>query len=565
VPFAQSLQLAYERTHYGTGYYIFQRFPERAPNLSAPIASFMPDAPPPADVLELLGRAGEDISPTTTSTQETVREVDLPAQATRLLADFDDGPRVVRALVFHVAKEDALAFGRAVLRITWDDAAAPQVEAPVALLFGAGTLYNRTGREYLVRGLLFHVRFTDDVELASYFPMPYGRHAQIELVGAEQDVMRVQCRVKTEPWLEPPQTYGWFHATFTDIPTPELGRDLVLLDTTQVEGGAHEYCGTFAGMSFTFSDRADLGTLEGDPRFFFDDSQTPQAQGTGTEEWGGGGDYWGGETMTLPLAGHPVGAPLLALAQSSEDAIESAYRVLISDAMPFGKNARIQLEHGGLDESTEHYRAVSYWYGVPRPCLLQTDALHVGDTSDERSHAYRSPTAKAETLTSRYELGVDHVGDREVYPAIADSGRSMTGTSELTLRLDANNQGVLLRRKLDYGYPDQRAEVSVADDRDGAPFRTAGTWYLAGSNRSVYSNPSDELGAAAHDEQTSNRRFRDDEFLVPPDLTRGRSAVRIRVRFVPGAHPPIPGATAAPTAWSEYRYTAYSYVLPSPP
>ncbi len=27
------------------------------------------------------------------------------------------------------------------------------------------------------------------------------------------------------------------------------------------------------------------------------------------EEWGGGGDYWGGRNMTLPFAGHPVGAP----------------------------------------------------------------------------------------------------------------------------------------------------------------------------------------------------------------------------------------------------------------
>jgi len=33
-------------------------------------------------------------------------------------------------------------------------------------------------------------------------------------------------------------------------------------------------------------------TRSKDPRFFFDDSQTPQAYGTGTEEWGGGGDYW---------------------------------------------------------------------------------------------------------------------------------------------------------------------------------------------------------------------------------------------------------------------------------
>src|SRR6476660_7532446 len=86
----------------------------------------------------------------------------------------------------------------------------------------------------------------------------------------------------------------------------------------------------FIGTSFIFSDRAVLSTLEGDPRFYFDDSLTPQAQGTGTEEWGVGGDYWGGRNMTLPFAGHPVGARNPEVAVSDDDRIESAYRFLLA-------------------------------------------------------------------------------------------------------------------------------------------------------------------------------------------------------------------------------------------
>ncbi len=100
---------------------------------------------------------------------------------------------------------------------------------------------------------------------------------------------------------------SYFHATYRDFPSPVMGKDLVLLDTRGVEA-APEWSGQLVGTSFIFSHEADLTTLEGDPRFFFDDSRTPQAQGTGTEEWGGGGDYWGGRNMTLPFAGHPVGA-----------------------------------------------------------------------------------------------------------------------------------------------------------------------------------------------------------------------------------------------------------------
>ena len=56
---------------------------------------------------------------------------------------------------------------------------------------------------------------------------------------------------------------------------------------------------------------------------------------------------------------------------SAEDKIESAYRFLLADLMPFGRNARIRLEHGGTNESTEHYQTVTYWYGAPAASLHQ--------------------------------------------------------------------------------------------------------------------------------------------------------------------------------------------------
>jgi hypothetical protein len=65
--------------------------------------------------------------------------------------------------------------------------------------------------------------------------------------------------------------------------------------------------------------------------------------------------------------------------------------------------------------------------------------------------------------------------------------------------------------------------------------------------------------------QTSNRRFCDDEFLVPRALTEGRSAVRVRVRFTPVKRPLFPGRPLPELAWSEVRYSAYCFVLPAPP
>ena len=167
-------------------------------------------------------------------------------------------------------------------------------------------------------------------------------------------------------------------------------------------------------------------------------------------------------------------------------------------------------------------------------------------------------------ITSRYEWGVDTLNGREIYPATTDRGRTTSGTSEFSLRLQPDNWGVLLRRKLDYSFPNQRAEVFVADESGGrtGDFKSAGIWYLAGGNTCVYSNPKDELGATEHKIETSNRRFRDDEFILPRDLTRGHSGIRLRIQSMPVAIPLFPGQPPPKPAWSEIRYTAYCWVLP---
>ena len=124
---------------------------------------------------------------------------------------------------------------------------------------------------------------------------------------------------------------------------------------------------------------------------------------------------------------------------------------------------------------------------------------------------------------------------------------------------------MLLRRKLDYQFPNQRAEVFVANVTNGKVvknFEPAGIWYLAGSSTCVYSNPKEELGPTQHIVQTSNRRFRDDEFLVSRNLTKGRSEIRVRLKFTPVAIPLFPGQPLSELAWTELRYDAYCFVLP---
>ena len=71
-----------------------------------------------------------------------------------------------------------------------------------------------------------------------------------------------------------------------------------------------------------------------------------------------------------------------------------------------------------------------------------------------------------------------------------------------------------------------------------------------------------EIGKTTHEVITSNRRFRDDEFLLPRALTQGRSQIRLRVKFLPVDRPLFPGHPMQPLAWTELRYDAYCYVMP---
>ncbi len=572
IGFERSFRMMYGRTYYGTGYYIYHQVDPAAP-LSRPVQTWRAE-PPERDVLELISRAGSDLLPALDS--DAGRALGLRQQggtvqlaaggAQRLVELTASMPTLVRALEFSAPRAAAVDFGRVRLRVTWDGAAEPSIDAPLALFHGAGVLHNRDGREFLVKAFPVNVRFdVERVHLACYFPMPFARSARIELVNdGAAPLADIQWAVRTAPARLPMEQLGYFHATYRDHPEPVFGEDLVLLDTRTVEGGG-DWSGSLVGTSFIFTHNNVLNTLEGDPRFFFDDSQTPQAHGTGTEEWGGGGDYWGGLNMTLPFAGHPCGVRKAEEAKSPLDKIHSAYRFLLADLMPFGKNAVIRLEHGGENTSKEHYETVTFWYGRRGATLVKTDAFQPGDEGSEHAHDYVSPTAgKPYPLHSRYEWGPDTIEGKEIYPAHWELARTMTGTSEFTLTINPANAGVLLRRKLDYAFPHQRAEISIAPVIDGkvGDFKEAGVWYLAGSNTCLFSNVSQELSPSQHVVQTSNRRFRDDEFLVSRALTAGHSKIRVRVKFTPVSIPLMPGRPLPELAWSEIRYDAFSILPP---
>ncbi|MCX6162007.1 MAG: hypothetical protein NTV87_11850, partial [Ignavibacteriae bacterium] len=93
IPFRESVRIAYSRTCYGTGYYIYHLFADEK-NLSQPLVKWDSSQVPAKDVLGLLGRAGSDIAPK--SIKKLSGNLKLDKERV-MLADIDASSSVIRA------------------------------------------------------------------------------------------------------------------------------------------------------------------------------------------------------------------------------------------------------------------------------------------------------------------------------------------------------------------------------------------------------------------------------------------------------------------------------------
>lgn len=110
----------------------------------------------------------------------------------------------------------------------------------------------------------------------------------------------------------------------------------------------------------------------------------------------------------------------------------------------------------------------------------------------------------------------------------------------------------------------------VSDSDSSSEWQYVGEWYTSGSNTCVYSRPEGrnfseaELAATEHHVITSNRRWREEEFLIPRHLTSGTQRLQVKIEYVPNHKELFPGHPYPhENLWSESRYWVYCYQLPT--
>ena len=174
--------------------------------LSRPIQSWNQSVVPGQDVLDLIVEIGHGHL-LRSGAKEASGKVNVPASGAVTAVDLK-GKATIRLLSFSIPRDQAAAFKSVRLRVTWDGRPQPSIDAPIALFYGAGTLYNRDNREYLVKAFPSSIRFTQDrIYLACYFPMPFFRSARIQLVGGGQAIDGVEWQVRSMPLQEPANSW----------------------------------------------------------------------------------------------------------------------------------------------------------------------------------------------------------------------------------------------------------------------------------------------------------------------------------------------------------------------
>jgi D-arabinan exo alpha-(1,3)/(1,5)-arabinofuranosidase (non-reducing end) len=494
----------------------------------------------------------------------STRVVNLPSDTSATVWSSSQAGTVT-AIRVKLGKVTARALRHVRIKAYWDGETRPSVDCPLGPFFGTG--YWPLTRS---RGAKPRQGFTPTkmqkgvVELGriatrslpvgagqngfyNLFPMPYFKSARIILANdSDQPVNRIKVTVDSVAG-GPPASSGYFHAWWHEENPTRMHRDYTVLETR----GHGQYVGAVLVMSSVNYSPARIHEvqrlyLEGDARFYIDGNRTMVNAGTGTEEyfmWGGYDIVAFDKVFSYAANGYPF---------HDIDAQDHSvmYRFHLGDLVPYYRSFRFELEHGPEGNVPSNYSSTAFYYQVNTPALEMTDQVDPADSESEKSHAY-SPGK----VVWRGCRNLPFEGDRQIvfddaYKAdlkyetanylsetLHACGQRSTGAIRFTAAVLRDNQGIKLRRLLDYAPRDmpgqqleKRPRPLIAPGEKALVFvdgRRVGEWYTPPRHARL--------------------AWLEDDFEIPEQFTKGKRRVEIRLQVEPG------------TTWSAFQYRVYSY------
>ena len=258
------------------------------------------------------------------------------------------------------AKNGSANHQEMLLRMYWDGAERPAVEAPVGDFFA-----NSFGKRSSVVSLPVVVEDADSYNC--FWHMPFRKSARIEIVN--QSEKQISLLYYNIDWIKKDKIAKdtpYFYAQYRQEYPAEHGKDYVILDT---QGKGH-----YVGTVLSVRTRSPSWFGEGDEKIYIDGEPKASIWGTGTE------DYflsaWGLKTTSTPFFGVPYFDQWGIVGGHT-----SAYRWHIADPIVFEKGIKVTFEHFGWispdenpqfkthswNEREDDYSSVAFWYQTGTP------------------------------------------------------------------------------------------------------------------------------------------------------------------------------------------------------
>jgi hypothetical protein len=271
-----------------------------------------------------------------------------------------DGPGQIAHFWNTLGSFDPFAGRALVLRIYYDGAEKPSVEAPLGDFFAMGHAAQKDLTSFPVTATSYGRSRT------CWWRMPFRKHIKVTLtndsptIGLDSFYYYIDWR-KLDSL---PDDTPYFHAHYRQE-FPAKPGNYTLLDT---HGRGH-YVGTVYSVH-----QMESGWFgEGDDFFYIDGAAYPQLRGTGTEDYFN--DAWGFREFCNPFNGVPLYEGVLA-----GDRV-TAYRWHIQDPIPFKESLKVTIEHrgsifneqggltememGSFEERADWVSSVAFWYQYP--------------------------------------------------------------------------------------------------------------------------------------------------------------------------------------------------------
>lgn len=421
----------------------------------------------------------------------------LPGQEFLLFES--DGAGVASSFRFFFEHVNADLLQDIWIRIVWDGHIQPDIYCPIGSFFGNSLGYNDT--HYSLMGV------GKNGFMYNTFPMPFweGMKVSVENKGNKEQLLRLaEVTICSNTYDQVQSGYfrntPYYTRTYTKGADSPIGR----LTGHGKMVAAHVTC---------YGERPNIITCEGDVRVYIDGNRTPKVESDGSESCVCYG--WGFPT---PPEVHPFGGY-----DGLSDNPWSMTRLNINEYYPFYSELEFNIESGEHNNQYLEHCGTIFYYGQDSPVLIKTDSIDLQSNTSRKQHRYRvQGKTTTGTLNSFYEGTYDQVPVSGTVVRFQEEG-----SSEFTVRIFPDNEGVRIRRRSDQSIGRQCAEVYV----DGIKVDVR-NWYV------VDHNP--------------YKQWLDDEFEIPASLTKGKEQITITLK---------PKQIGKQLSWNESAFEIFAYKM----